>query len=73
MSRGHHMAHMYRYGFFRTAIKVAIEDHGLAIVDMAMGNRIAQLDGKGFTKQIDILSPRPEASHAENLKRFGKE
>ena len=62
---------MYRYNFFKTAIKVAMDDSNENIANMAIASRIAQLDGKKFTQNIDKLRSKP-VNHKENLKRFGK-
>lgn len=48
-----------------------MDDSNENIANMAIASRIAQLDGKKFTQNIDKLRSKP-VNHKENLKRFGK-
>jgi len=50
---------------------VAIDSDSDTLTNIAIGNRIATLEGNDFKKQIDSLKRQP-INHEKNLKRFGK-
>ena len=50
---------------------MAIDNDSDMLTNIAIGNRIATLEGKEFTKQMNILR-KPPVDHEQNLKRFGK-